>query len=76
MVDCVQFFDKAEDTDACKCKGIVLNTYQNLIKSGVSEHEAIRICVPVLQHHHPSNIADALNVVECWIFEHSKSVAH
>lgn len=70
-VSCAEFFDKAEDPDACKCKGIVLNAYGALRQGGVSEREAINIVTKVLKYHHPSPSIEAKTVVECWVFEHS-----
>jgi hypothetical protein len=70
-VSCIEFFDKAEDPDTCKCKGIVLNAYDNLRKSGVSDREAIKIVTKVLKYHHPSPSVEAKTVVECWVFEQS-----
>jgi hypothetical protein len=68
---CLELFDKAEDPDACKCKGIVLNAYGALRQSGVNEREAIKIVTRVLKYHHPSPSVEAKTVVECWVFEHS-----
>ena len=70
-VSCAQFFDKAEDPDACKCKGIVLNAFTALVQSGVNEREAIKIVTKVLKYHHPSPSIEAKTVVECWVFENS-----
>jgi hypothetical protein len=75
-VSCLEFFDKAEDPDTCKCKGIVLNAYGSLRKSGVNEREAIKIVTRVLKYHHPSPSIEAKTVVECWVFEDSRSLAH
>jgi hypothetical protein len=71
-VSCFEFFDKAEDPDTCKCKGIVLNAYSALRKGGVSEREATKIVTNVLRYHHPSSSVEAKTVVECWVFEHSR----
>lgn len=71
-VSCVEFFDKAEDPDACKCKGIVLSAYDALRKGGVAEREAIKIVTRVLKYHHPSPSIEAKTVVECWVFEQSR----
>lgn len=70
-VTCTEFFDKAEDPDTCKCKGIVLNAYGLLRQSGVSDKEAIKIVTKVLKYHHPSPSIEAKTVVECWVFEDS-----
>lgn len=75
-VSCVEFFDKAEDPDTCKCKGIVLNAYGALRKGGVSDREAIKIVTKVLKYHHPSPSVEAKTVVECWVFESSAQNAH
>lgn len=72
-VSCVEVFDKAEDPDTCKCKGIVLNAYDALRHSGVAEREAIKIVTKVLKYHHPSPSIEAKTVVECWVFEQSRS---
>jgi hypothetical protein len=72
-VSCNEFFDKAEDPDTCRCKGIVLNAYESLTKNGVSDREAIKIVTRVLKYHHPSPSADAKTVVECWVFENTHS---
>lgn len=69
--NCLELFDKAEDPDACKCKGIVLNAYGALRQSGVNEREAIKIVTRVLKYHHPSPSIEAKTVVECWVFENS-----
>ncbi len=69
--NCLEFFDKAEDPDVCKCKGIVLNAYDALRHSGVNEREAIKIVTRVLKYHHPSPSIEAKTVVECWVFENS-----
>lgn len=71
-VSCVEVFDKAEDPDTCKCKGIVLNAYAGLRHSGVPEREAIKIVTKVLKYHHPSPSIEAKTVVECWVFENSE----
>ncbi len=71
-VTCGEFFDKAEDPDTCKCKGIVLNAYDGLRQSGVSDREAIKIVTKVLKYHHPSPSVEAKTVVECWVFENSR----
>lgn len=71
-VSCVEFFDKAEDPDTCRCKGIVLNAYDSLRKGGVSEREAVKIVTRVLKYHHPSPSVEAKMVVECWVFENSQ----
>ncbi len=75
-VSCVEFFDKAEDPDTCKCKGIVLNAYKALRMDGVSDREAIKIVTKVLKYHHPSPSVEAKTVVECWVFENSQRSAH
>lgn len=72
-VTCTEFFDKAEDPDTCRCKGIVLNAYGALRKSGVSDREAINIATKVLKYHHPSPSVEAKTVVECWVFEQSQA---
>lgn len=72
-VSCTEFFDKAEDPDTCKCKGIVLNAYDGLRKGGVSDREAIKIVTKVLKYHHPSPSIEAKTVVECWVFEQSQA---
>jgi diketogulonate reductase-like aldo/keto reductase len=71
-VSCVEFFDKAEDPDTCKCKNIVLNAYSSLRAGGVSDREAIKIVTKVLKYHHPSPSVEAKTVVECWVFENSQ----
>ncbi len=71
-VSCLEVFDKAEDPDTCKCKGIVLNAFGALRKSGVNEREAIKIVTKVLKYHHPSPSIEAKTVVECWVFENSQ----
>lgn len=71
-VSCLEFFDKAEDPDTCKCKDIVLNAYGALRHSGVPEREAIKIVTKVLKYHHPSPSIEAKTVVECWVFETSQ----
>lgn len=71
-VSCLQFFDKAEDPDTCKCKGIVLNAFSALVRNGVHEREAIKIVTKVLKYHHPSPSIEAKTVVECWVFENSQ----
>lgn len=71
-VSCGEFFDKAEDPDTCKCKGIVLNAYGALRKNGVAEHEAVKIATRILKYHHPSPSVEARTVVECWVFENSR----
>jgi len=73
---CLEVFDKAEDPDACKCKGIVLNAYDALKKNGVNEREAINIVTKVLKYHHPSPSIEAKAVVECWVFENSRHRAN
>ncbi len=73
---CFEVFDKADDPDTCKCKGIVLNAYDALRKSGVTEKEATSMVARVLKYHHPSPSIEAKTVVECWIFENSRQSAH
>jgi hypothetical protein len=68
---CLELFDKAEDPDACKCKGIVLNAFTALKNNGVNEREAVKIVTKILKYHHPSPSIEAKTVVECWVFEHS-----
>ena len=75
-INCGEFFDKAEDPDTCKCKGIVLNAYETLRRSGVSEREATQIGARILKYHHPSPSIEAKTVVECWVFEQSQTGAH
>lgn len=75
-VSCVEFFDKAEDPDTCKCKGIVLSAYDALRRSGVAEREAVKIVTKVLKYHHPSPSVEAKTVVECWVFENSRRSVH
>lgn len=75
-VSCNEFFDKAEDPDTCKCKGIVLNAYETLRRNGVSEKDATSMVARVLKYHHPSPSIEAKTVVECWIFENSRRHAH
>lgn len=75
-ISCSEFFDKAEDPDTCKCKGIVLNAYDALRKSGVPEREAVKIVTKVLKYHHPSPSIEAKTVVECWVFEDSCKSVH
>lgn len=75
-VSCLEFFDKAEDPDTCKCKGIVLNAYGTLRRNGVNEREAMQIATRVLKHHHPSPTVEARTVVECWVFESSQRLAN
>lgn len=75
-VNCVEFFDKAEEPERCRCKDIVLNAYDNLRKSGMSDREAILAGTHILRYHHPSPSREAKTVVECWVFEHSHSAAH
>ncbi len=76
QASCLEVFDKAEDPDTCKCKGIVLNAYAALLKSGVNEREAVQMATRVLRHHHPSPSIEAKTVVECWVFERSQRQAH
>ncbi|MEM6781968.1 MAG: hypothetical protein AAF569_08915 [Pseudomonadota bacterium] len=73
---CFEVFDKADDPEACKCKGIVLNAYGNLRAHGMPESEALKAASRILRHHHPSSVAESRNVVECWIFEHSRQAAN
>lgn len=75
-VNCVEFFDKAEEPERCRCKNIVLTAYDNLRQSGVSEREAIIAGANILRYHHPSPSREAKTVVECWVFEHSHHPAH
>ena len=72
IVSTIEVFDKADDPDTCKCKGIVLNAYGALRKGGVAEREAIKIVTKVLKYHHPSPSIEAKTVVECWVFENSQ----
>lgn len=74
--NCFDTFDKADDPDACKCKGIVLKTYGTLRQSGVGEREALQVSARVLRYHHPSSAAQSKAVVECWVFENSARAAH
>ena len=75
-ITCHEVFDKADDPDTCKCKGIVLNAYSALLKSGVSDREAVKIVTKVLKYHHPSPSIEAKTVDECWVFEQSQTGAH
>lgn len=75
-VNCVEFFDKAEEPDRCRCKNIVLNAYGALRESGLSDREAIKAVVPILRYHHPSPSVEAKTVVECWVFENSHRAAN
>lgn len=73
---CFELFDKAEEPDRCKCKGIVLNAYANLRQHGMSDREAVKAATKILQYHHPSPGPEARNVVECWIFQNSRAAAN
>ncbi len=64
---CEIYFSKAEEPEPCKCQGIVLKAYENLVDTGFSKSEAIKIASNVLKHHHPCSTADAHTIVECWI---------
>lgn len=76
-VDCVSaVFDKAEEPDRCRCKGIVLKAYAALREDGMSDREAIRAATRVLRYHHPSPSVEAKTVVECWVFEHTRGAVH
>ena len=75
-VSCTEFFDKAEDPDRCKCKGIVLNAYAALRAGGMSDLEAVRAATRILKYHHPSPSIEAKTVVECWVFEQSQQAAN
>lgn len=74
--ECFQIFDKADEPDACKCRGIVLNVYKTLRANGVGEREAVQMCARVLRYHHPSSQMESTNVVECWVFQQSHAAAH
>lgn len=73
---CGEFFDKAEDPEPCKCRGIVLRTYDSLMANGVSEGEAIKVATNVLKYHHPCASATAKTIVECWVHKHSDGQIH
>lgn len=74
--NCFDVFDKADEPDTCKCKGIVLNVYKTLRANGVGEREALQMCARVLRYHHPSSAYESKNVVECWVFQNSHTAAH
>ena len=74
-LSCADLLEDADDPHNCKCKGIVLNAYKNLVERGFSEGEAIKLVVPVLRHHHVSPSYELRTVVECWVHEeHSRAV--
>lgn len=75
-VNCVEFFDKAEEPERCRCKDIVLSAYDNLRRCGISEREAVIAGTRILRYHHPSPSREAKTVVECWVFEHTHGAAH
>ena len=75
-LSCADLLEDADDPHNCKCKGIVLNAYNNLLKSGLSEGEAIRLSVPVLRHHHVSASYELKTVVECWVHEQQQGAVH
>ncbi len=74
--NCVEFFDKAQEPERCRCKDIVLTAYDNLRGHGLSEREAIIAGMHILRYHHPSPSREAKTVVECWVFEHSQHSGH
>lgn len=74
---CLEVFDKVDNPHACKCKGIVLKTYANLVNdNAISHKEALNIATRVLRFHHQSSSVEAKAVVECWLFENSRQAAH
>lgn len=75
-LSCADLLEDADDPHNCKCKGIVLNAYQNLVDRGFSEGEAIRLVVPVLRHHHSSPSFELKTVVECWVHEEQQKTFH
>ena len=48
----------------------------NLREHGMPESEALKAATRVLRYHHPSPGLEARNVVECWVFEHSRQAAN
>jgi len=74
--NCVEVFDKAEEPERCRCKGIVLNAVGEMRKSGMCERDVIQAATRILRYHHPSPSVEAKTVVECWMFEASHSAAH
>jgi hypothetical protein len=76
QLSCADLLEEADDPHFCKCKDIVLNAYNNLKNSGLSESEAINIVVPILKHHHASPTFELKTVIECWVREHKKSALH
>lgn len=75
-VNCVEFFDKAEEPERCRCKDIVLCAAEQLRKSGMSERDVVQAATRILRYHHPSPSIEAKTVVECWMFEDSHHAAH
>lgn len=73
---CAEFFDKAEDPASCKCRGIVLRTYDSLMDSGVSKGEAIKVASNVLRYHHPCPSGTAHTIVQCWVHKHINEPLH
>jgi hypothetical protein len=75
-LSCADLLKDADDPHNCKCKGIVLNAYNNLIKKGLSDGEAIKLVVPVLRHHHVSPSYELKTVIECWVHEQQARTVH
>ncbi len=75
-LSCADLLADADDPHNCKCKGIVLNAYKNLIAKGLSDAEAIKLAVPVLRHHHVSPSYELKTVVECWVHESQARAVH
>lgn len=75
-IDCTQFFDKADDPQSCKCRGIVLKTFDSLVQSGVNKTEAIKVASNVLRYHHPCPSITANTIVECWVHKHVNDHIH
>lgn len=73
---CADLLEDADDPHNCKCKGIVLNAYNNLVQKGIPQREAIKLVVPVLRHHHVSASYELKTVVECWVHEQSQGTVH
>ena len=74
--DCGQFFDKADDPESCKCRDIVLRTFDSLRESGVAKGEAIKVASNVLRYHHPCPSTTANTIVECWVHKHTRDSIH
>lgn len=62
-------FDGANNPVRCRCKGAALNAYQEMLRHGTAESEAVEAAYRIYRFHHPlDSKEDSRLTVERWIY--------